>query len=597
VVHLDPSGPIVSRLGRLKNSSDFIELANTAGIGFDLALSERDNYSNSTRIREYLVRLRTALGALSEDTRLASLSVLARELINRGIMEEGALTLELKQIGWRFEDGRLESAAVRAPLADAATQAVPGIRTAVVLTALPLEAEAVIEHLDDACEEEHQRGTVYTVGSLIDGAAAWRVAVVTAGMGNVATALEVERAISQFRPEIVLLVGVAGGLKDVKLGDVVAADKVYAFEKGKAGEIFAPRPESWPGGYRAVQRARQEARKGNWRKRIKGSVTKPEPAAFVKPIAAGEKVIASERADAYELIRRSYGDAIAVEMEGAGLLLATHANSGVDALVIRGISDLVVDKSVTDAAGWQQQAARNAAAFAAEVLIQYRPDSAAVAATENISVPSTNNIAAGRRSKSKYDPDSSTPFFHGRMCDAFPGCEGVCLERDPKASVERLKVLLEPPLGDDINSPVWEVGFGTAAIHSLKTESDDIVHLDHHRYCVRQLVGYRSPTYLRAFVLLYWRADTPTGLYPARSAEDIAESVQLMGVCREEYGVWGDELITRREYDDGFVFRGGRLLRAPAQLQVRQLADGVTFIVPQLSPITTTVSICSARLC
>jgi hypothetical protein len=46
-----------------------------------------------------LVRLRTAFGALSEDTRLASLSVLARELINRGIVDEGALTLELEQIG------------------------------------------------------------------------------------------------------------------------------------------------------------------------------------------------------------------------------------------------------------------------------------------------------------------------------------------------------------------------------------------------------------------------------------------------------------------------------------------------------------------
>jgi hypothetical protein len=96
----------------------------------------------------------------SEDTRLASLSVLARELIKRGIVDEGALALELEQIGWTFADGQLESAPVSAPRPDAATQAVPDVRTAVVLTALPLEAEAVIEHLDDAREEEHQRGTV-----------------------------------------------------------------------------------------------------------------------------------------------------------------------------------------------------------------------------------------------------------------------------------------------------------------------------------------------------------------------------------------------------------------------------------------------------
>ena len=89
---------------------------------------------------------------------------------------------------------------------------------------------------------------------------------------------------------------------------------------------------------------------------------------------AGYKVVSSDGATVYGLIRETYGDSVAVEMEGAGFLLATHANAGVDALVIRGISDLVVDKKVTDEAGWQDVAARNAAAFAVEFLVQYRPE-------------------------------------------------------------------------------------------------------------------------------------------------------------------------------------------------------------------------------
>ena len=242
---------------------------------------------------------------------------------------------------------------------------------AVIVTALPVEYRAAREHLCNLREVTHPKGTVYEVGAFDpEQGAKWEIALVEIGPGNSGAAMEAERAISFFSPQVALFIIIAGGLKDVDIGDVVAATKIYGYESGKAESTLLPRPDVGRSTYRMEQRARAEAKKEDWLTRVKIRPSRT-PRVFVAPIAAGEKVVSNMRSVTYAFLRKEYGDALAVEMEGRGFLAATAANQDVDALVVRGTSDLVKEKQETDALGCQELAARHASAFAFEILAKF----------------------------------------------------------------------------------------------------------------------------------------------------------------------------------------------------------------------------------
>jgi nucleoside phosphorylase len=242
-------------------------------------------------------------------------------------------------------------------------------RRAIILTALAVEYNAVRAHLRDV-QEVTYKGSVYETGLFPSEKAPWEICIAQVDVGNAAVAFEAERAMTYFDPEVALFIGIAGGIKDVKLGDVVASTKVYGYESGTfIFKSFHALPDVDESSHALIQRAKAEARRNNWQQRI-SAPSRAVPTVYVGPIAAGEKALDSSATPIISFLQKTYNDTLAVEMQGRGFLKAIHANQSVQALIVRGIANLLETKPGPNAQKFQKIAADHASAFAFEMLAQ-----------------------------------------------------------------------------------------------------------------------------------------------------------------------------------------------------------------------------------
>jgi 8-oxo-dGTP diphosphatase len=238
-------------------------------------------------------------------------------------------------------------------------------RPVLILTALDLEYQAVRNHLTGLRKHRHQAGTHFESGRLPGGG---EVTIGSTGEGNFKAAVLAERAMNTFSPQALLFVGVAGALKsDINLGDVVVATKIYSYHGGKEEDGgFLARPSAWPAPHELLEPAHHIARTQSWAQHLMPRLPGRLPEVHFKPIAAGDVLLNSRDTPTAEQLRRVFNDAVAIEMESAGISQASQFNRGLPALIIRGISDRADGgKSALDGAGWQPLAAAHAAAFAA----------------------------------------------------------------------------------------------------------------------------------------------------------------------------------------------------------------------------------------
>ncbi len=216
----------------------------------------------------------------------------------------------------------------------------------------------------------HPQGTSLVKGTLpgLGGT----VAVARIGAGNLTSAAIAERVRQWLRPQALLFVGVAGGLKpEARLGDIVVSTKVYHLHPGKeAPEGFRARPVPGAVSHRLEQAAGIALCSESWHKWVPDEVrvTWQEAGPYVhfQPIIAGEVVLNSPVTPLRDQITFHYGDALAIEMESAGVARVADLSEDLRVLTLRGISDHAdASKGEADASGSQYRASVYAAAAAA----------------------------------------------------------------------------------------------------------------------------------------------------------------------------------------------------------------------------------------
>lgn len=283
-----------------------------------------------------------------------------------------------------------------------------------ILTALPVELDAVVSLLNDVEKEVTRVGGVYrsyvhgTLPALNGGK--HEIVVVRTSAGNAISATLAERMFADFGLDEVMMVGIAGGIPrvtarhdDVRLGDVVVSSRKgviqYDHVKERVGgqqpahqpmqpvRAFTDLAEGIVGSdadlARFNERLAAATRDGSHRRphartdvlRDDSDPENPVPIrrkkderrarhaslAFMGAVGSANKVVKSHAER--ERVRDAHG-VIAVEMEGAGVAEAAMSN-GKGFFVVRGICDYANDGK-NDA--WHHYAAMAAASFAVHLI-------------------------------------------------------------------------------------------------------------------------------------------------------------------------------------------------------------------------------------
>jgi nucleoside phosphorylase len=243
-----------------------------------------------------------------------------------------------------------------------------------ILTPLAVEYEAVRAHISHEVAPKSQTLPT-TIGKIAD----HEVVCVLSGKGEANTAASFQYVSQTWNPRWIFLIGIAGGLRDVRRGDVLIANFVYYLDFGKVtGGKYIRRPEYDFAPDRSLLAYAElvvERTNDTWIDRIKtvrpGGRSNQDPRAVVGYLASGNKVIDDPSQPLFQAAAQTIPELYGIEMEASGAgasLRLEQSRRAIGVLMIRGISDVPTENTKKKTGSsqrqlWKAYASAAAAAF------------------------------------------------------------------------------------------------------------------------------------------------------------------------------------------------------------------------------------------
>jgi nucleoside phosphorylase len=226
-------------------------------------------------------------------------------------------------------------------------------RRVLIVPALVSEAKAILSFFEDVGVKSTPSGLSYTTGKRKvfcpelkqKPDANWHYLIAPpTEAGNLQASRMVGQLIPECRPNLVALIGCAGGFPGkIEQFDVVVATHVHYIAHSKIGAKVEVRPAQESCSRIFVDHCKNVQLLDAWHQYLVPDAPNAPINVCFDPIVSGETVLANSDCEYYRVVTAASPKAVAIEMEGYGFLSACRENN-VDAIVIRGISDTLDDK-------------------------------------------------------------------------------------------------------------------------------------------------------------------------------------------------------------------------------------------------------------
>jgi len=222
-----------------------------------------------------------------------------------------------------------------------------------IVPALVSEAKAILSFFEDVGVKSTPSGLTYTTGKRKvfypelkhKPHANWIYLIAPpTEAGNLQASRVVSQLIPECKPNLVALIGCAGGFPGkIDQYDVVVATHVHYIANTKISSRIEVRPlQEWCSRI-FVDHCKNVQLLDAWHQYLVPDAPNAPISVLFEPIVSGETVLANSNCEYYRAATEASPKAVAIEMEGYGFLSACRDNN-VDAVIIRGISDTLDDK-------------------------------------------------------------------------------------------------------------------------------------------------------------------------------------------------------------------------------------------------------------